>query len=101
MPFLGRLVQSGAYRLDTAFWGSPASTPCFQAGLLYGLDHPNLPAYTWYDRELGRKVQMNVPKDALAIEQRLGAAAKASLLRRAAAPRTSRSSGPTPRTGCA
>lgn len=72
MPFLASLVRSGAYNLDTAFWGSPASTPFFQAGLLYGLRHPNLPAYSWYDRELGRKVRMNAPKDTLAIEQRLG-----------------------------
>src|SRR2546428_3939688 len=59
MPFLSRLIESGAYALDSAFWGSPASTPCFQAGLLYGLRHPNLPAYHWYDRELGRIVRMN------------------------------------------
>ncbi|HLL54588.1 MAG TPA: alkaline phosphatase family protein [Myxococcaceae bacterium] len=80
MPFLSRLVRSGAYHLDTAFWGSPASTPCFQAGLLYGLRHPNLPAYNWFDRELGRQVRMNAPKDTLAIEQRLGNFARNSLL---------------------
>lgn len=72
MPFLASLVRSGAYHLEEAFWGSPASTPCFQAGLLYGLPHPNLPAYSWFDRELGRRVRMNVPQDALDIEQRLG-----------------------------
>src|SRR5262249_14382197 len=71
MPFLSRLVSSGEYGLDSAFWGSPASTPFFQAGLLYGLKHPNLPAYSWYDRELGRQVRMNIPRDALAIEERL------------------------------
>ncbi|MDC0709212.1 alkaline phosphatase family protein [Stigmatella sp. ncwal1] len=72
MPFFSRLVRSGAYHLEDAFWGSPASTPCFQAGLLYGIEHPNLPAYSWFDRELGRRVQMNTPRDALEIEQRLG-----------------------------
>jgi hypothetical protein len=72
MPFLSALVRTGAYHLDEAFWGSPASTPCFQAGLLYGIPHPNLPAYSWFDRELGRRVRMNVPQDALDIEQRLG-----------------------------
>ena len=71
MPFFSKLVRSGAYHLDDAFWGSPASTPFFQAGLLYGIRHPNLPAYSWFDRELGRKVQMNTPADALAIESRL------------------------------
>lgn len=80
MPFFSSLVKSGAYSLDTAFWGSPASTPCFQAALLYGLRHPNLPAYSWFDRELGREVRMNAPRDALAIEQRLGRASASSLL---------------------
>ncbi len=80
MPFFSSLVRSGAYHFDDAFWGSPASTPFFQAGLLYGLRHPNLPAYSWFDRDLGRKVQMNTPQDALAIEARLGQRAGKSLL---------------------
>ncbi|HLT29153.1 MAG TPA: alkaline phosphatase family protein [Myxococcaceae bacterium] len=81
MPFMGRLLRSGRYRLDGAFWGSPASTPAFQAGLLYGLRHPDLPAYHWYDRELGRTVHMSTPSDALAIEQRLDRREDQSLLR--------------------
>ncbi len=80
MPFFSQLVRSGAYHFEEAFWGSPASTPFFQAGLLYGLEHPNLPAYSWFDRELGRKVQMNTPRDALHIEQRLGQREGTSLL---------------------
>lgn len=80
LPFLSRLVRSGAYRLDSAFWGSPASTPCFQAGLLYGLRHPDLPAYLWFDRELGRKVQMSTPRDTAALEARLGRRGDQSLL---------------------
>ncbi|WP_338023782.1 alkaline phosphatase family protein [Archangium primigenium] len=80
MPFLAGLVNSGAYALDEAFWGSPASTPAFQGGFLYGHRHPNLPAYSWFDRELGRRVQMNTPADALAIEARLGARPGTSLL---------------------
>jgi hypothetical protein len=80
MPFLARAVNSGAYHLETAFWGSPASTPAFQAGLLYGHRHPNLPAYHWYDRELRKVIKMNVPKDALQIERRMGAMGNGSLL---------------------
>jgi hypothetical protein len=80
MPFLSRLIRSGAYHLDEAFWGSPASTPFFQAGLLYGLRHPDLPAYSWFDRPLRRRVQMNTPRDALAVEERLGGRPGASLL---------------------
>jgi hypothetical protein len=66
--------------MDGAFWGSPASTPSFQAGLLYGLRHPGLPAYEWFDRELNRKVQMSRPQDAAAIEARLERRAGTSLL---------------------
>ncbi|MBI3183970.1 MAG: alkaline phosphatase family protein [Myxococcales bacterium] len=80
MPFLSSLVRSGAYHLDSAFWGSPSSTPAFQAGLLYGLRHPNLPAYHWYDRQLGRIVRMNCPTDARAVEARLDLTARGSLL---------------------
>ena len=80
MPFFASLVRSGAYAMDDAFWGSPASTPFFQAGFLYGIRHPNLPAYSWFDRELGRKVQMNTPLDALAMETRLGQRSGSSLL---------------------
>lgn len=71
MPFLSRMVKSGAYHFDHAFWGTPASTPAFQAGVLYGLRHPNLPAYTWYERDLGKLIRMNAPKDAEKIEARV------------------------------
>ncbi len=80
MPFLSRLIRSGQFHLDEAFWGAPTSTPYFQAGLLYGMRYSNLPAYSWFDRELGRKVQMNTPTDALAIDQRLRGAGRTSLL---------------------
>lgn len=80
MPFVSQLVRSGAYHLENAFWGAPTSTPFFQAGLLYGLQHPNLPGYSWFDRTLGRKVQMNAPADAMAIDARLRGHGRVSLL---------------------
>jgi hypothetical protein len=80
MPFLSSLVRSGAFHLEDVFWGAPTSTPYFQAGLLYGMRHSNLPAYSWYDRELGRKVQMNTPADALEVDRRLRGAGRTSLL---------------------
>jgi hypothetical protein len=80
MPFLSRLVRSGRYAMDSAFWGTPASTPCFQAGLLYGIRHPNFPAYEWFDRELGRRVKMSVPVDTRIMEERLHAQQSGGLL---------------------
>src|ERR1700737_1631655 len=70
IPFIASLVRSGAYCLDGAFWGSPASTPAFQASLLFGLRHPDVPAYEWFDRSLGRLVRMGPPRDAGAITRR-------------------------------
>ncbi|MCE9668128.1 alkaline phosphatase family protein [Myxococcus stipitatus] len=80
MPFVSRLIRSGMFHLDDAFWGAPTSTPYFQAGLLYGLRDSNLPAYAWFDRELGRRVQMNTPADALEIDERLRGRGRDSLL---------------------
>lgn len=80
MPFLGKLVKTGAFQMDTAFWGTPASTPAFQAGVLYGLRHPNLPAYTWFERDMNKTIRMNAPKDARAIETRVDAMSSGSLL---------------------
>ncbi|AGC46777.1 type I phosphodiesterase/nucleotide pyrophosphatase family protein [Myxococcus stipitatus DSM 14675] len=80
LPFFSRLIRSGEFHLDDAFWGSPTSTPYFQAGLLYGLRHSNLPAYSWFDRALGRELRMNVPSDALEVERRLRGTGRDSLL---------------------
>lgn len=80
MPFLSAMIRSGAFHYDHAFWGTPASTPAFQAGLLYGLRHPNLPAYSWYERDMQKVIRMNVPKEAHAIEQRVHAMASDSLV---------------------
>ncbi|WP_338864986.1 alkaline phosphatase family protein [Myxococcus stipitatus] len=80
LPFFSRLIRSGEFLLDDAFWGAPTSTPYFEAGLLYGLRHSNLPAYSWFDRELGRELRMNVPADALEVERRLRGNGRGSLL---------------------
>jgi hypothetical protein len=81
MPFLSRLLSpGGGHVLAPAFWGSPASTPAFQAGVLYGLRHPNLPAYNWFDRGLGREVRMNAPRDAVDVERRVRGSHPESLL---------------------
>lgn len=71
MPFLASMLSSRAYDLDAAFWGTPPSTPVFEASALYGVRQPNIPAYRWYDRARGRVVQMNSPVDASEVEARL------------------------------
>ena len=53
---------------------------CFQAGALFGMRHANLPAYHWYDREIGKEIHMNVPADACKVEARLRVPRGTSLL---------------------
>lgn len=76
LPFLGALRDSRRTRLSPAFSGMPSTTTAFQAGLFYGLDHPDIPAFGWWDRKARRIVQMNRPADARAIEGRISASHK-------------------------
>src|SRR5437660_8697149 len=69
-PTLRALVERGPYRLSPCRAGAPTSTPAFQAGLLYGVDH-QIPGYTWYDKRAGREVRMDRGQDARALEEEL------------------------------
>jgi hypothetical protein len=70
MPFLARRLERGRLALAPGRSGSPASTPAFQAGLLYGVA-PSLPGFVWYDRKTGREVRMDRATDAASVEARL------------------------------
>src|SRR5437660_10168349 len=69
-PTLRALLERGPYRLSPCRAGAPTSTPAFQAGLLYGVDH-QIPGYTWYDKRAGREVRMDRGQDARALEEEL------------------------------
>ena len=69
-PTLRALVERGPYRLSPCRAGAPTSTPAFQAGLLYGVDH-QIPGYTWFDKRAGREVRMDRGQDARALEEEL------------------------------
>lgn len=70
-PFLGRLLRSGAYAFSPSYSGAPASTPAFQAGLLYGQRSADIPGYLWYDRQRRAQVRMDRAEDAAAVEAKL------------------------------
>src|SRR6266568_4805826 len=70
MPYLARRLARGQSGLQRAYSGAPASTPAFQAGLLYGVS-PSVPGFVWYDRRDGREVRMDRATDAAAIEAAL------------------------------
>jgi hypothetical protein len=70
MPFLARRLDEGGLAMSLAHSGAPASTPAFQAGLMYGVS-PSVPGFVWYDRRNGREVRMDRPQDAASVEASL------------------------------
>ena len=68
MPFVASSVRSGGHRLIEWEAGLPSNTPASQAGILHGNNH-GIPAFRWYDKETGRILVANHPKDAKEIEQ--------------------------------
>lgn len=69
-PTLRALIERGPYRLSACRAGAPTSTPAFQAGMLYGVDH-DIPGYTWYDKRRRREVRMDRAADARLLERDL------------------------------
>jgi uncharacterized membrane protein YvlD (DUF360 family) len=69
MPTLSRWVNSGSHRLQEWTVQLPCTTPASQQGILHGTCD-RVPAFRWYDRELGRVLVANRPADAAIIEQR-------------------------------
>jgi len=59
-----------SHRLARWHTGLPSTTPGGQAGLLYG-DTSQVPGFRWYEKETGRLVVSNRPRDAALVEQRL------------------------------
>lgn len=69
-PTMQRWVEQGGHRLATWWATVPSTTPAAQAGLLHGAAD-QIPAFRWWDRELGRLVVTNHPDDAALVERRL------------------------------
>ncbi|PVU81700.1 phosphodiesterase [Cellulomonas sp. WB94] len=69
-PTVARWLASGSHRLDPWWSRVPATTPSSQAALLHG-DSSGIPAFRWWDRDLGRLVVTNHPTDAAFVESTL------------------------------
>jgi uncharacterized membrane protein YvlD (DUF360 family) len=69
VPTLRRWVTSGDYVLREWTPQLPCTTPASQLGILHGTV-AGIPAFRWYDRELGRVLIANRHPDAAVIEQR-------------------------------
>lgn len=66
-PTMARWLDAGTHRLEHWWAQVPSTTPASFAGLLHGTaDH--IPAFRWWDPELGRLVVANHPWDAATIE---------------------------------
>ena len=70
LPNIGRWLRLRSHRLSTWHTGLPATTPAAQAGILHGDARP-VPAFRWYEKETGRLMVANRPRDAAEIERRL------------------------------
>ena len=70
VPTIASWIRSGSH--DWTEWTArvPSTTPVSQAGLLHGSTE-NIPAFRWWDRELGRMLVANKPADAATIEARI------------------------------
>lgn len=69
VPTMDRWLTAGSHTVEPWWARVPATTPASQAGFLHG-DSSRVPAFRWWDRELGRLVVANRPADAALIEER-------------------------------
>ena len=70
LPTISRWVRSGSHTWTEWTARVPSTTPVSQAGLLHG-NTAGIPAFRWFDRELGRLLVANKPADAAIIESRV------------------------------
>jgi uncharacterized membrane protein YvlD (DUF360 family) len=70
LPTLSRWVRSGSHVPRTWHVQLPSTTPASQAGILHGAS-AEIPAFRWYEKEAGRLLVANHPKDAQVIQERL------------------------------
>ena len=70
LPTLSRWLRSGTHDLTEWVARIPSTTPVSQAGILHGVNE-GIPAFRWYEKELGRLLVTNRPGDAAIVEARL------------------------------
>ena len=70
LPTISRWIRSGSHTWTGWTARVPSTTPVSQAGILHG-SNENIPAFRWWDRELGRLLVANRPADAAVIEARV------------------------------
>ncbi|WP_245908169.1 alkaline phosphatase family protein [Pseudosporangium ferrugineum] len=69
LPTMARWLSSGSHTLVEWHAQLPATTPASQAGLLHGASAA-VPAFRWYEKESGRLLVTNHPRDSALVEAR-------------------------------
>ena len=69
-PTMTRWLSQGSHHLASWWSPVPSTTPAVQAGILHGNSRP-IPAFRWWDKELGRLVVSNRPQDSALVESRV------------------------------
>jgi hypothetical protein len=70
LPTLGHWLRSGSHTMRGWHTGLPSTTPASQAGILHGATR-QIPGFRWYEKETGKLMVSNRPRDAASIEPRL------------------------------
>jgi uncharacterized membrane protein YvlD (DUF360 family) len=94
VPMLARWLREDTHRIVPWECDLSSQTGASQAGLLHG-SNEDLPAFRWYEKESGRVMVSNHPRDAAEIERRVSDGA--GLLARDGASRGNLCSGDAPR----
>ena len=68
-PELASWIRAGSHRLEAWETDWSSQTGACQAGLLHG-DNDDMPAFRWWEKDQGRAIVTNHPKDAAEIERR-------------------------------
>lgn len=70
LPVLGHWLRTGSHTARGWHTGLPSTTPASQAGILHGASR-QIPGFRWYEKDTGRLMVSNRPRDAAVIESRL------------------------------
>ncbi|HVX39827.1 MAG TPA: alkaline phosphatase family protein [Gemmatimonadaceae bacterium] len=71
-PTLSSMVREEGYTLRRWFCGLPAATPYCQAGFFHG-ENEGIPAFRFFDKQLGRVITCNTPAGVQYIRDRISA----------------------------
>lgn len=70
LPTIGHWLRSGGHTVRAWHTGLPSTTPASQAGILHGASR-QIPGFRWFEKDTGRLIVSNRPRDAAVIERRL------------------------------